>query len=99
MREEMANAAEKEKAEIEKQIIETQTSRISGELMRMQRRADSIAGDADFSKEREAKFHDKSVALNKAVRFWPMFRMFILGVGGYLQVTSVISYMKSKHIY
>lgn len=88
-----------ERLEVENKIVKEETSRITAELVRMQRRAKTIAGDAQFSKKREEEFHAQSVSLNKAVKYWPMVRMTALLVGGYLQVTHVISFMKSRHIY
>lgn len=88
-----------EKLESENKVIKQETSRISAELMRMHRRAKSIAGDAQFSKKREEDFHGKSISLNKAVKFWPMVRMIVVMIGGYMQVSHVIAYMKSRHIY
>jgi len=86
------------KLESENKVIKEETSRITAELMRMQRRAKSIAGDAQFSKKREETFHNQSVSLNKAVKFWPIVRMVVVAIGGYLQVSHVIAYMKSRHI-
>jgi len=87
-----------QKLESDNKVVKEETSRITAELMRMQRRAKSIAGDALFSKQREESFHNKSISLNKAVKFWPMVRMIVVMIGGYLQVSHVIAYMRSKHI-
>lgn len=89
----------KEQIEAENKLVKEETSRITSELMRMHRRAKSIGGDAIYSKDREEAFHNISVSLNKAVKYWPMFRMAVLLVGGYFQVTHVVSFMKSRHIY
>jgi emp24/gp25L/p24 family/GOLD len=88
-----------ERLEVENRIIKDETSRITAELVRMQRRAKTISGDAQFSKQREEVFHSQSVALNQAVKYWPMIRMVVILIGGYLQVTHVVNYMKSRHIY
>ena len=86
------------KLESENRLIKEETSRITAELVRMQRRAKSIAGDAQFSKKREENFHNKSLSLNQAVKIWTMVRMIVVMIGGYLQVSHVIAYMKSRHI-
>ena len=86
------------KLESENKLIKEETSRITAELMRMLRRAKSIAGDAQYSKKREETFHNQSLALNKAVKIWPIVRMIVVLIGGYLQVSHVITYMKSRHI-
>jgi emp24/gp25L/p24 family/GOLD len=88
-----------ERLKVENRVVKEETSRITAELMRMQRRAKSLASDAQFSKQREEAFHNQSISLNRAVKFWPMVRMVVLLIGGYLQVTHVIKFMKSRHIY
>lgn len=82
----------------ENALVKAETSRITAELMRMHRRSKAIAGDASYSMDREASFQQQSIVLNQAVKYWPMFRMFILLVAGYVQVTNVVGYMKKKHI-
>lgn len=75
------------------------SSRISNELAHFEGRVRELAANADYAKEREHEFHEQSIALNKAVKYWPIFRIAILLLGGYIQVSRVISYMKSRHIY
>lgn len=89
----------KEQIEAENKLVKEETSRITSELMRMHRRAKSIGGDARYSKDREEAFHNLSVSLNKAVARWPVFRMLVVLVGGYFQVSHVVRFMKSRHIY
>jgi emp24/gp25L/p24 family/GOLD len=88
-----------EQLNVENKLISAETSRITAELVRMHRRAKALADDAQFSKEHEESFRAASVQLHRAVHYWPMIRMFVLLVGGYLQVTNVVRYMKSRHIY
>ena len=75
------------------------TSRITTELTNMQRKIREISANAESSKDQEVSFHNMSISLNGAVRFWPQVRIVILLIAGYIQVTSVVRYMKSKHIY
>lgn len=86
------------KVESENAIVKEETSRITTELLRMHRRAQGIAADAQYDKKREEDFRKKSITLNRAVRYWPMFRMFVLLVSGYLQISHVVDYMKRRHI-
>jgi hypothetical protein len=86
------------KVETENEIVKEETSRITTELMRMHRRAQGIAADAQYDKKREEEFRKKSITLNRAVRYWPMFRMFVLLLSGYLQISHVVDYMKRRHI-
>lgn len=88
-----------EKLEAEQKVVAEETSRITYELARMQRRAKSIAVDAHFSKQREETFHYQSISLSRAVRNWPIARIVVLCLAGYMQLTHVVKFMKSRHIY
>lgn len=85
--------------ESETTVVKEQSSRITAELMRMHRRAKLVSGDAQYAKNREESFHQASIDLQKAVKFWPMLRILILFVTAYLQVSHVVDFMKKRHIY
>jgi len=71
----------------------------ASELSTFEGRAKDLLKNSEFSKEQEVKFHNKSVKLNNAVKYWPIFRILVLVVAGYVQATHVITYMKRKHIF
>lgn len=96
---------EEEKAQMEADKRKNRTAvvqnggRISSELHQLTRRIRELEDNAEHAKNQETEFQNKSVKLNKSVKYWPMFRMIVLIVGGYMQVGHVVKYMKSKHIY
>jgi emp24/gp25L/p24 family/GOLD len=92
------HAAQAKVDEIE-QVVKTQTSRISSELMRMKKRTETIVQEIDYSKQREAEFQSKSISLNKAVTYYPIARILIIIMAACMQVSYVVDYMRSKHIY
>lgn len=75
------------------------SSLISADLTRFEQRTNDLSSNADQAREWEKQFHGQSVKLNRAVKYWPMFRMVVLAIGAYVQVSHVIRYMKSRHIY
>lgn len=75
------------------------SSLMSADLTRFEQRTKELMASADQAREREKDFHGQSVKLNRAVKYWPIFRMLVLLVGGYTQVSHVVRYMKSRHIY
>lgn len=85
--------------EQERALVEEHSSRITTELTRLSRRANLVAGDAEFSQAREAQFHERSVQLNRAVNVWSCVRIGVLVVAGYLQVSQVLQFLRSKRIY
>jgi hypothetical protein len=100
----------KEKAKAQKEVVlpkeianemllKVETSRITTELERFTKRIQDIGNGASQSKDRESSFHQVSVKLSRAIRRWPIFRICILLIAGYMQVSHVVKYMKSRHIY
>jgi hypothetical protein len=78
-------------------LYQLHTSHITGEMTRLHNRIREIVSNAEYSRDVEVGFHQQSVSLNKAVRYWPAFRILILIVAGYLQVSYVLAYLKSRH--
>jgi hypothetical protein len=78
-------------------MYQLHTSHITGEMTRLHNRIREIVSNAEYSRDVEVGFHQQSVSLNKAVRYWPAFRILILIVAGYLQVSYVLGYLKSRH--
>ena len=74
------------------------SSRLAEELSRLSTHIHQITGSAEYMKEREKTVHDRSLSLQKAVKFWPIFRMFVLIVAAYLQTHYVLSFLKRRHI-
>lgn len=80
-------------------LVKVETSRITTELERFTKRIQDISNTAQSSKERESSFHQSSISLSRAVRRYPIFRICILLVAGYMQASHVVKYMRSRHIY
>jgi emp24/gp25L/p24 family/GOLD len=80
-------------------LVKAQGSQISQELQRMEEKVYELISNSESSKEREVDFHNQCVKLNRAVRYWPMFRILILLVAGYMQASHVIRFMKARHIH
>ena len=80
-------------------MLTVETSRITKAISRHKQRVREIASDMAASKDRQASFHESSVALSRGVRRYPIFRIGILLVAGYMQASHVVRYMRSRHIY
>lgn len=78
--------------------LNAHSSLITEDMKRMGLRLKEIGSNANYAKEREKEFHGKSVDLNKAVKYWPMFRVLVLVLSAYIQVNHVVTYMKSRRI-
>ena len=75
------------------------SSRLAEELSRLSTHINQITGSAEYMKEKEKTVHDRSLSLQKAVKFWPMFRMFVLIVAAYLQTHYILSFLKRRRIF
>jgi hypothetical protein len=80
------------------EALQGHASMIQQDLSRMEYKLHELLNQADHERERQVAFHHKSIALNTAVRYWPIFRIVILCIAGYLQVSHVLRYMRSRHI-
>jgi len=80
-------------------IIRSQTSGITQELLKLERKVKDIISDINRSSKQATEVQEKALALNKAVQYWPMFRVIVLILGGYFQVSAVLNYMKRRHIH
>lgn len=67
-------------------------------LMNMIRETNMLLKNADMIKDDEAKFHQKSVEMNSASRWWPMMHVVVLLVTGFTQANHIIKFFKSMHI-
>jgi emp24/gp25L/p24 family/GOLD len=83
----------------ENKLLQKHTSQITADLLRMKQRTEAIVGEIDYSKQTEQQFFDMSINLNNAVKYYPMARVLIIFMAGYMQVNYVIQYMKTKRIY
>lgn len=80
-------------------LVKAQGSQITQELQRLEEKVYELISNSESSKEREVEFHKQCVSLNRAVRYWPMFRILILLVAGYMQASHIIRFMKARHIH
>jgi emp24/gp25L/p24 family/GOLD len=78
--------------------LKIHSSHIQQDLTKMERRLQDMLNEADSLRSKEVAFHDQSVKLNSAVRYYPIFRILVLCFAAYLQVRLVIRYLRSRHI-
>jgi hypothetical protein len=77
--------------------IQKHVSRIEGDLAKLERMVDMILTNADYAKEREADFHELSLAMNRASQYWPIIPLVVLLVTGFTQANHIIRFFKSRH--
>jgi hypothetical protein len=67
-------------------------------LMGMVRDTNLLLKNADLIKDEESKFHQMSVVMNKASRWWPMMHVVVLLATGFTQANHVMKFLKTMHI-
>ena len=81
------------------EMLEMESSGIQRELDRLESLVNNVFKKIQASSKRDQEFKDNVISLNKAVRYWPMFRICVVIVAGSLQLHHVLGYLKRKHIY
>jgi hypothetical protein len=67
-------------------------------LMNMIRETNLLLKNADSIKDVEVGFHQKSIDMNAASRWWPMIHVIVLLVTGFTQANHIIKFFKTQHI-
>mmetsp|Transcript_24962 Transcript_24962/g.30685 ORF Transcript_24962/g.30685 Transcript_24962/m.30685 type:complete len:248 (-) Transcript_24962:740-1483(-) len=67
-------------------------------LTTMIKTTNALLQNADSIKDEESGFHQKSVDMNSASKWWPMMHVVVLLVTGFTQANHVIKFFKSRHI-
>eukprot|EP00567_Pseudictyota_dubia_P008389 CAMPEP_0197440776 /NCGR_PEP_ID=MMETSP1175-20131217/7198_1 /TAXON_ID=1003142 /ORGANISM="Triceratium dubium, Strain CCMP147" /LENGTH=237 /DNA_ID=CAMNT_0042970947 /DNA_START=175 /DNA_END=888 /DNA_ORIENTATION=- len=91
------DAQKKAEAEAEKKATE-HLNIVEGTTKALIRKMDMILRTADFAKEQEFEFHQKSIAMNRASHYWPMIRVAVLFITGFTFAHHIVSFFKTHHI-
>lgn len=88
----------KDPEHLEHREITTKMSRLERDLQTLHNRVKACLNNADFNKEQEASFHEQSISMNRAARYWPMIQLVVLLITGFTQANHIVRYMKTHHI-
>jgi len=67
-------------------------------INQMIRESNLLLTNADAVKNVEAKFHQKSVDINAASKWWPILHLVVLLVTGFTQANHVINFFKMRYV-
>ena len=97
-----AKKAKKEKTKdpehLEHKEVSTKLSRLERDLQTLQNRVKAMLNNADYNKDQEAVFHEQSISMNRASKYWPIIQLIVLLVTGFTQANHIVRYLKSHHI-
>jgi len=58
----------------------------------------TILSEADFSKEREAVFHQNTESMHAASIFWPIVQTCVLIMTGFTQARHIVTFFQQRRI-
>lgn len=73
-------------------------SNMEVEMKRIQIGMKTILKEADFSKERDASYHQQTEAMHAATIFWPIVQICVLLMTGFTQANHIVRFFKSRRI-
>lgn len=83
---------------LEHRELSTKMTRLERDLQTLQNRVKACLNNADYNKDQEALFHEQSISMNKATKYWPMIQLTVLIVTGFTQANHIVRYLKTHHI-
>lgn len=95
---EQKKAKAKDPDHLEHHEISTKMSRLERDLQTLNNRVKACLNNADFNKDQETIFHEQSISMNRASKYWPIIQLVVLIVTGFTQANHIVRYLKSHHI-
>lgn len=91
-------AKTKDPEHMEHHEITTTMTRLERDLQTLNNRVKACLNNADFNKDQETIFHEQSISMNRASKYWPIIQLIVLIVTGFTQANHIVRYLKSHHI-
>jgi len=80
------------------EVASRHMSHMEHSLHRLLQETDGFVTNADYMKEQEAIFHQRSVDMNQISKYWPILHLMVLLVTGFTQANHIVKFFKSRHI-
>eukprot|EP00525_Craspedostauros_australis_P005846 CAMPEP_0198133374 /NCGR_PEP_ID=MMETSP1442-20131203/59532_1 /TAXON_ID= /ORGANISM="Craspedostauros australis, Strain CCMP3328" /LENGTH=307 /DNA_ID=CAMNT_0043794491 /DNA_START=653 /DNA_END=1576 /DNA_ORIENTATION=- len=79
-------------------VVKKEMTRLERDIGTLSNRVQTLTSGAEFNKQYEISFFEKSMAMNKASTYWPIIQLTVLVVAGVAQANHIVRYMKTKRI-
>jgi len=73
-------------------------SKVQMRFLTLQDSLHAILKEADVAKQRETEFHNQSISMHAASRWWPIVQIMVLLITGFTQVSAMVNFFKSKRL-
>ena len=80
------------------EALDGHLSHMEMEMKRIQNGMKTILSEADFSKSREALFHQNTESMHAASIFWPIVQTCVLIMTGFTQARHIVQFFQSRRI-
>lgn len=97
-KEDEAEAHDKGKIEPPENSIDQHLTHMEIEMKHLQTSMRNIISEADFSKQRETRFHHQTLSMHAASMWWPIVQVCVLLLTGFTQANHVVRLLKSKRL-
>lgn len=100
LNQELKQAEEQKERELEHhhESASRHMSHMEHSLHRLLQETNRFVTSADYMKDQEAIFYQKSVDMNQISKYWPILHLIVLIVTGFTQANHIIKFFKSRHI-
>jgi hypothetical protein len=78
--------------------VKSQIGKLERDMRTLSNRVQTILSNADFNKDQEVAFHNQSIEMHKASKFWPAIRLMVLFITTFTQVNNITRYLRNHHI-
>jgi hypothetical protein len=78
--------------------VDGHLSHMEVELQRIGDEMKTILKEADFSKQRDALFHQQTLSMHSACLFWPVMKVCVLIMTGFTQASHIVRFFQSRRI-
>ncbi|CAB9508277.1 emp24 domain-containing protein eca [Seminavis robusta] len=83
---------------VDEASLEGNLSHMEMEMKRIQNGMKTLLSEADFSKSREAVFHQNTESMHAASTFWPIVQTCVLIMTGFTQARHIVQFFQSRRI-
>jgi hypothetical protein len=87
-----------DKEEEEKTDTNHHLTHMEMEMKHLMSSMKNIISEADFSKQRETRFHQQTLSMHAASMWWPIVQLCVLLLTGFTQANHVVRFLKSKRL-
>lgn len=84
--------------EVDAQSVHEHLTKMEVAVQRLSRTAEMVIATSERNKESEQEYHNQSIDMNLAAKWWPIVQVLVLLGTGFTQANYMVHFFKSRHI-